>query len=570
MQRPEDIETILKEIEALPDCVEKRILQSLIQVNQDPREHELMNQKERLIRAAHLNNKEREFYNAQRQFFLSFKEHSNQKHVIAEHLKKRFPDFLPINKGYLKFLDIGPGDGDISLPFYWPFKNENVDFVIHEPSLGMSARFLMNYMINGHNFRRLHLYDNQGQENIACSQPEDFNFILASHVLYYMPNLEDSVQAIYDSLAPGGVACVVLTKKDGFLNKIRSKFKDHFQDRNLTGQDVCDILDSKHIDYEREELISHTDLTDCMCEMDPRDYTHLTIHGKNLVCFMLRTNYDFAENNNKWDIVKFIHDNTLTLNGKAPSNLACDQAHMNCRQGHNFYYGADGVQRRFAQFTDDIIWIKKPGKYKPRDIDAKHRGLDEHSFEKDIVVRDVKDFLREPIKAYIEKDLPGMDEGLKEAYISFLVMDFFLGEPHYYMIVWMDHPFQPYHFERDGQQWIGVTPADALRIVSEDTSLHNIRSNERVDIRKITSQQPKTHPHYFEYLDSVADSIQAHLPEESRKALNGTIFSQLVGTIYRVFRHHEVISVDGFSQYNELVKLNPHCFNVDLSKFIRA
>jgi len=537
-----------------------------------------VDEKSRLIRAANLTHTDSEFYNAQRTFFLTFKLHSNQKYYISELIKKRFTDFFPLDlvrseEQYLKMLDIGPGDGDVSLPFFWMFKNDNVDFVIHEPSFGMVARFLMNYMVQGQNFRRLGLYDNQGQKGFVCSSPGDINFGLASHVLYYMPNLEESVQAIYDSLAPGGVASVILTGKEGFLHRFRDKFSNYFMDKNLCGQDICDILEARSIPHEREELHSYVDITDCLCEMDPKDYTHLSIHGKNLICFMLRTDYGFTRNDDKADIVRFMLENSFASEGReeVTASMGCNDPHLTCGRGHDFYYKEN---RRFVRFTDDAIWIKKPGRYVPRPKDVKHRSLDAHGLEQDITVGEIKDLLRKPISDYITKDLKGMEVGLVEAYVSFLVMDYFLGEPYYYNIVWGDHPYDTDVFEKDGQKYVGAKAADKLRIVTEKTSLHNLRSTEFVDIRKLYASHPRGHPHCIEYLDDLLDTIQMHLPKESNEVLqqSGICFRQLVGALYNRFRHSEVISVDGFSNFHELLRQNqgnPY-FDIDLSKFIQG
>ncbi|MFH1212387.1 MAG: class I SAM-dependent methyltransferase [Candidatus Woesearchaeota archaeon] len=525
------------------------------------------------------------FYNAQRAFFETFETHTNQKHRITQALGAGLRRRLPLaeirkNGHYLKFLDIGPGDGAVSLPFMWAFKNNNVDFVIDEPNFGMTARFLMNYMLQGHNFRRLQLYNNNGGKSLACTQPEEFNFVLASHVLYYTGGLEQSVQAIHDLLAPGGVACVVLTKKDGFLHRIRNGFPQYFRDRNLCGQDVCDVLDSMGAQYERGEVASHLDVSDCICEMDPDDLVHLTIHGKNLVCFMLRTDYRFAEHDDKHDIVRFIHDNSMSLAGMPPAErkrltnrMACNGTHLTCQRGHDFYYPDSRCPRRVAEFTDDIIWIRKPGQYISRPVDAKHRGIiREYNLEKDITCGDIMKFAEHHIAEHIESDLKGMDMGLVDAYIPFLIMDYFLGERYYYTLVWEDHPFSIGQFERGGQRLVGPKNVEKLKIVSEDNSLHHLDSRYYSDERNVSWEDTRGHPHCIEYLDDLLDTLQMHLPEQSRQLLrrNSASLRQLFGALYQRFRHYEVISVDGFSQFNQLLEQNPGnpAFYTDLSKFL--
>lgn len=116
--------------------VDDRLMEHLAKRICNPEESpellELARRLQRFLHAAYLDPKEKEFYNAQRGFFLAFKAHTNQKHNISMRIREGIPDFLPITEirragHYLSFLDIGPGDGGDSL--HWSAEKKQAGYL---------------------------------------------------------------------------------------------------------------------------------------------------------------------------------------------------------------------------------------------------------------------------------------------------------------------------------------------------------------------------------------------------------------------------------------------------------
>ncbi|MBW2982547.1 class I SAM-dependent methyltransferase [Candidatus Woesearchaeota archaeon] len=332
-----------------------------------------------------------ELYNEQREYFLSFLARTNQKQRTVENLADYLPVYSPqtveaVKKGKrVKFLDLGPGIGGVFVPFTGSL-GDKIDCVIQEPNLGMAVNFFFNYLMEDLPHQRLRIENKE----VFDYDSEGFDFILSSHSFYYLPEWENTVQKVYDSLVPGGAACIVLGSRESNLIELRAKFfPELYSAAPKTAEDLEAVLDSMKIPYKSSLVHSRIDVSDGVdFEKSLKRVGTWEPSLDSLLSFMLRT--DFTKLNPE----------------------------MQKRVRAAVYSRAD---RRYLSLTDKAIWIEKPGRYERED--AAEIGREKFT------LGDFVEKFRPMIENQFGEDVAFLSPGLREAYYSILALDCVLTHP---------------------------------------------------------------------------------------------------------------------------------------------
>ena len=227
-------------------------------------------------------------YNKYREYFLIFLARTTQKNRILEHLEDRLPE-LNLSDQNMRILDIGAGTGKISIPLIAKLGG-NVKLVAQEPNIGMAVNLFFNYLVEDLPFQNLELNNLDSVEY----EPEQFDLILASHVFYYLPNWEQSLQAIYDALAPGGSACIIMNSKEGNLYKLRNEIFPMIYGRSAcSAETLLGYTNKLGLPHEVFTLDSLLDLS----QANNSNTANLREHGiidasrNSMLSFLLRTDF---------------------------------------------------------------------------------------------------------------------------------------------------------------------------------------------------------------------------------------------------------------------------------------
>jgi SAM-dependent methyltransferase len=448
-----------------------------------------------------------ELYNRQREWFLSFLRNTTQKKETIEQIVNQLPlcaeeIYRTVRRGHrIDLLDIGTGTGDAFTPLIGRiFPGVWQDYAIHEPSLGMLALFLKNFDLSGGNFFATSLYDNKGHESFTCQEPSKYEFVSASHVFYYVPDWEHSLKAIHESLVPGGVAVISLNSEDGALYKFRKNFfpklevKELNRDSPHSGEELIDTLNKIGISNAAQDVVSYTDVT---------DYLNGKEDGKKLISFFLRKDYDDIPESIQRQIFNYIRNNSV-ISGR----------------------------RRFLEFRDKLVWVKKEGGYAAKIREPRPTDLDYY----EVRIGDVKKFLKNLIEKELDNTLQGTDFWIKDAYFTLLVANSFLSDVYYRNFIYRkeNNPFglgiNPWigdvfgycirgdeHYSlvtcRGEELTFGPSDPDCVVLIGPEadtrTKYEHIKRRTRTPIRELTA---------IVYLDDLVDVLFSRLPQESKEA----------------------------------------------------
>ena len=350
-----------------------------------------------------------DLYNSNREPFLTFLARSNQKQVALEHIIRYLPrtgqtfQFLTEGRN-VKVLDIGAGTGKITIPLVEWFSEPSssdypISLTIQEPSLGMAVNFFFNYLMHELPLARLSI----NASGAPSYGKECFDLILASHVLYYLPDWETTITSVYDALVPGGSACVILGSKESGLTKFRQKYFPIIHGTTpSTAEEFMAKLDSMHLTYTAEPLSCGIDISPVW--PDEQQYKSLKEDEvmapsiESLLSFMLRADY-------------------TRLDHRLKDEIKAD------------LYAAAGSQQ-FFPMSDIAIWLRKPGESKKPFLPDK---IDESI---PITMGNFIDFFRPYFETYFGKDLDFLSPGLKEAYINAIALDCYLTHPISRIAMW--------------------------------------------------------------------------------------------------------------------------------------
>lgn len=493
---------------------------------------------------------DREFYNRDKERFLTFLEHTSQKKKEMEYLENSLKTRHSALAGaqengqYFHVLDIGPGNGQVSIPLMARIGhyNANVEYDFHEPEVGMAFNFFQNYFDNGFPHQRLNVYDNLGKDSFACSQPNEFDLILASHVFYYIPDWEESLVAVYESLARGGVACVMMTSEQGGIHDLRKEFFSSVgHGEPLSGEKLCRVLDGLGLPYEAETVSSDLDITDCFHRHD---------HGDNLISFMLRTNFKELNNGLQRRILEYLSGvaeekpadyeeptmeqfslKFLKTKLEVPFEIGCVKEHSELYSGW-----------KYLGLKDMAVWIKRPGQAKRNHQAWFPKTMEE--FMEEPGPEDVRELFSKRIFDYVHNSLKEMDLALVNAYSDLLAVDCFLSD----------------EIDRTNEK---LDELQKIRNVGElhiasfrELKTEKMDPNDYLALKE--QQLAVMRMKYTEYLDDSIDRLWVGLPPSAKKEWNHYKFLCLMFDLYREHEHYKGFFPKGNSLFMNLVEMNPH------------
>jgi SAM-dependent methyltransferase len=445
-----------------------------------------------------------ELYNQQREYFLSFLARTTQKDKTIEHLLGNLPVYSPqtttaIEEGkQTRFLDIGSGIGRVLIPLVVRL-GDRINCTIQEPNLGMAVNFFLNYLVEDLHYRRLTI---NHKETFDYAQ-EQFDFVLSSHSFYYLPDWEDTLRVLYDSLVPGGAACIVMGSEQSELIKLRREFFPILHGESpKTAEDLEVVLEKAGIPYKVKPIHSRIDLAPDIGE----DGRHLKESGtlnpslESLFSFFLRTDYT-----------------------KLPPE-------MQERVKRVIDEISDG---RYLNLTDRAVWITKPGVYEQRS-DAGENPTQEVTLEYFIK-------LFEPsLESHFGGDVSFLSPGLKQAYFSILALDCVLTHPISRLVIYSDNNSF-------------VTQDEESRPVP----IHSNRIKDFVLVDPRVKMKIKDSPcfddKYYMLLYTLGQDMQEYLimclhqeynflPEQDKRDVPKREFFRLILNIFDKFKHNQVFS----------------------------
>lgn len=323
-------------------------------------------------------------YNQDSRNFVSFLRRTTQKRRTLEHILQMLPIITPqtaarIREGKdIRVLDIGSGSGAEYLPLLDKLSGQGsrVFTDMDEPSIGMNSKFIFNYILKPFDFNRLSIVDTYRQYDLA----------FASHVMYYIDDWENKITEIYDSLSPGGAACIPMTSSQGSLYSFRQK---HFPLIHCTkpkcAEDLMQTISKLGIPFTTSSVSSHLSIAEKLKQDVGKEFGL-----DSLVSFMLRTDYNSLDPDLQKEISKDVEalskDGAITL-------------------------------------TDKVIWFKKPGRSGYQEQPCKNSPF--------VKLKDYVGFLQSSIEKSIGPDVDFLPDEVKQAYFKTLALDSFLSHPQF-------------------------------------------------------------------------------------------------------------------------------------------
>jgi SAM-dependent methyltransferase len=442
-----------------------------------------------------------QLYNQQREYFLSFLARTNQKQRTVENLFDYLPVYSPqtaeaVKEGRkVRFLDLGPGIGGVFVPFVGSL-GKNVDCVIQEPNLGMAVNFFFNYLMEDLPQQRLRVENKE----VFDYDSESFDFVLSSHSFYYLPDWQNTLQKMYDSLVPGGAACIVLGSEESELIKLRKEFFPELYGVDpKTAEDLEAVLDSVGIPYESSVVHSRIDLA-LKIEDEIR---HLKEEGilepslEALFSFMLRTDFTKLPPEMQERVGRFCSGDYLNL-------------------------------------IDKAIWLKKPGMYEQR-TDAGE------NIAQKVTLADFLQRFRPMLETHFGQDLAFLSPSLREAYSRLLAMDCVLSHPISKLAIMLYksnsdtdyddyfHPFKPKK---------GMKANDFVLFDPKEKKLKDLPSYLSKDYVFLYTHSGDMIPYFFDLMTIEYES----LPAEDKAQINKREFSRLILHLFKRHKHSRIFS----------------------------
>lgn len=444
-----------------------------------------------------------ELYNNYREYFLSFLARTNQKQRTNEHLLDYLSLYSPqtidiINqRKKVRFLDIGTGTGKLFIPLVASL-GDRIDCVVKEPNLGMAITFFFNYMVEDLPYQRLTLDHNESL-NI---QENKFDFVLASHSFYYLHDWDDALKAIYNSLVPGGAACIVMSSRENDLFKLREEFFPILHNISpKSAENLTNVLGEIEIPYETHIIDSRVDLTPDIND----DITHLREDGilkpslDSLISFLLRTDYTKLSMEEKERVEEFIYEK---------SNKG-----------------------RYLRLKDKAIWFTKPGVYNTREDAGENIPLK-------ITLADFTRSFR--LDKHFGNDVSFLSPALREKYFSILALDCILTHPISRLMMMnkdnaeirQDDESLPVPIEgKSINDFILFDPSFKIKL--KETPMYG-------DDMYILLYTQSSYALF--YLLDHMEQEYGFLPKEEQKYITREEFSRLILNLFDKFKHNRVFS----------------------------
>lgn len=237
-------------------------------------------------------------FNKHREYFETFLSKTDQK----ENTNKFLIENSPV-KEKQKILSIGAGSGEDVFGFLKHLKSKGTSFEFYylDPSELSFKKFEEKA---GESNLTEHISSVINNKFETFETKEKFDTIIASHVFYYIEKWKESLSKIAGMLNKDSKAFIIMQSK----NSDNFKFRNIFLEKEHYGEELIDVIKELNLDYDTEKIISTLDVTDTTLENNK-----LFSSGKQLLSFLLRTNYNNLNNKIKSEINKYILENSKKI-----------------------------------------------------------------------------------------------------------------------------------------------------------------------------------------------------------------------------------------------------------------
>ncbi len=456
-----------------------------------------------------------DLYNLTRKYFSSFLGRTTQKQEEIKHLERYIPYYSPQLVSALKggnsvnFLDIGAGTGKVSIPLLKKF--EGINYSAREPNLGMGILLYLNYLTSDLPLQHLSINPDPSTDY----GKEKYDFVLASHSLYYLGDWSSVVKSIYNSLVPGGTACIILGSKDSGLFKLRDKFFPQlFGVSPVPVESLESILSDGHILFTSHVLNSTLNISSSNLDSleDSRDKNILEdgfwdMSLDSLFSFLLRVDYS-----------------------KLPEST---------KEGVRDYINHTARFSEHLKLVDKAVWLYKKGSYS-HEANPAFRPCK-------VSLGDLVNMFKPQFGHYFSQDVPALSSSLKESYFSALALDCVLSHWTGKLTIYKDSHNSRRAYNEELDEYMTV-PIPGKRI--NEFLVYNPGAVKLSEFRGDPSRAFLLYVHNSDTLDYLLDHLlqeYSFLPEDEKAWLSDIEFLRLTLNIFKKFSHNKIFSsrVDG-------------------------
>ncbi len=173
--------------------------------------------------------------------YLLFLQHTDEKQVAAEIIYRRLCLAHP-DRTSIRIWDVGCGSGEVMTNFVKMVgSNTMLDITILEPDLQLFT--IVQDKLSQMNVRMVTYISKTLEES---NKDEDyiagFDLIAALKMLYYVDDIVDALQQLYDALAPRGQLCISLHMPQSEAYVIRTMFREYYNVPVASRLDVESLL----------------------------------------------------------------------------------------------------------------------------------------------------------------------------------------------------------------------------------------------------------------------------------------------------------------------------------------
>ena len=241
------------------------------------------------------------------QCFDQFKTISTEWDAISNWLKYEcIPDLKFEEKIDILSIGSGRGDFDLALIGLLNDKYSRIVYTAVDPNTEHNRIFQDKVQLSGTALDSFHIIPEPFQEDTVRGT---YDLIHLTHCLYYIPERKKAIKLAYDMLKPNGSLLIFHQTALGvnevqrlFMQQVKGDRKEMFSANELLG-----ILDSLHLPFKSDILISDLDVTDIV---------NGNAKGRHLLEFFLEANLDGVDEPLLSEIVRYVIENCRISDGR--------------------------------------------------------------------------------------------------------------------------------------------------------------------------------------------------------------------------------------------------------------